>query len=307
MKEAAYKIKSGELVAFPTETVYGLGANAYNEDAVRKIYSAKGRPSNNPLIVHIANIETAREIAHFNNESEILAKHFWPGPITFVLPIKENSKIAPSVRAGLDTIAIRMPAHKIAMELLEKSEVPIAAPSANPSGYISATLASHIRSNLPEIYVLEDPDEKNMGVNNYGLESTIVDLSDPDNVKILRYGFITPEILSNVLGRPVEYIEDMEIKAPGMLEKHYSPKSKIRLNATSLEEYEIGLGFFEYNLSEEFNLSKSGNLEEAAKNLYNMLQLIDAYPGEKTIAIAPIPNVGIGLAINDRLKRASSS
>lgn len=306
MKEAVSKIKSGELVAFPTETVYGLGANAYSEDAVRKIYDAKGRPTNNPLIVHIANIEEAKEIAHFNNEAEILAKHFWPGPITLVLPIKENSKIAPSVRAGLDTIAIRIPAHKIAKELLEKSGLPIAAPSANPSGYISATLASHIRANLPDIYILEDHDEKNLGVNNYGLESTIVDLSNPDYIKILRYGFITPEILSDVLGCRVEYIEDIDIKAPGMLAKHYSPKAKVRLNATMLEEGEIGLGFGDTDLSKEFNLSKSGNLEEAAKNLYNMLQLIDGYEGTKVIAVAPILNVGIGLAINDRLKRASS-
>lgn len=304
MKEAVTKIKSGDIVAFPTETVYGLGANALIEEAVKKIYKAKGRPSNNPLIVHVATIEDARKIASFNEQAEILAKHFWPGPITFVLPIKKDTEIAQSVRAGLNTIAIRIPSHRIARKLLEESKCPIAAPSANLSGYVSATLASHIRVNLPDIYVLEDPEETKIGVNNYGLESTIVDLSDTNNIKILRYGFITPETLSNALGINIEYIDDIEIKAPGMLAKHYSPNANVRLNATILKDGEIGIGFGEVDFHD--NLSKSGNLEEAAKNLYHLLQLMDSYTGIKGIAIAPIPNIGIGLAINDRLKRAAN-
>lgn len=313
MKEAIFRIKNGDLVAFPTETVYGLGADASNEEAVRKIYAAKGRPSNNPLIVHASNIDDARKIAHFNKNAEVLASHFWPGPITFVLEAKRNNGIAQSVMAGLDTIAIRIPSHKLALDLLKGSSRFIAAPSANPSGYVSATLSSHIKLNLPDIYILEDESDNTSGMCNYGLESTIVDLSNEDKVTILRYGFITPEILSKTLGTSVLYCDDIAIKAPGMLAKHYSPRAKIRINVTDLEEGEIGIGFgqvsFKNNINQsslmDLNLSKTGNLEEAARNLYSMLQLLDLHKDVARIAIAPIPNIGIGLAINDRLRRAS--
>jgi L-threonylcarbamoyladenylate synthase len=295
LQKAANLLLEGNLVAFPTETVYGLGADATSDIACAKIYKTKGRPSNNPLIVHVATIEEARKIAIFHIAAETLAAKFWPGPLTLVLPLKPDVKISEIVTAGLQTIAIRIPSHETALELIRATGKPIAAPSANPSGYVSPTTTSHVRKNFPDLFILEGSNSE------YGLESTIIDLTSKPT--ILRYGFITPESLSEALGRMVIYNHSYEhIKAPGMLAKHYSPRAHVRLNATSLEEGEIGIGFGDTDF--DLNLSKSGDLIEAASNLFNMLQIADGQA--KQIAIAPIPAEGIGLAINDRLSRAAS-
>lgn len=293
IKKAAFIILAGDLVAFPTETVYGLGADATSDHACTKIYQTKGRPNNNPLIVHVASIEAAREIAIFNEAAEALATKFWPGPLTLVLPLNPDFGIAKTVTAGLDTVAIRIPSHEIALELILATGRPIAAPSANPSGYVSPTSAAHVRNNFPDLFVLEGSNSE------YGLESTIIDLTDKPT--ILRYGFITPESLSDALERDVQYTHGYDyLKAPGMMAKHYSPRARVRLNAAELYKDELGLGFGVVDF--DMNLSKSGSLIEAAANLFDMLQVLDGQT--KAIAIASIPDQGIGLAINDRLKRA---
>lgn len=295
ISKAAQLILAGDLVAFPTETVYGLGADATSDIACAKIYQLKGRPSNNPLIVHVATIEAARKIGMFNEAAETLAAKFWPGPLTLVLPLNLGANISKTVTAGLNTIAIRVPSHEVALEVIRASGKPIAAPSANPSGYVSPTSAAHVRQNFPDLYILNGSNSE------YGLESTIIDLTSKPT--ILRYGFITPESLSEVLGQEVVYTHGYDyLKAPGMMIKHYSPRARMRLNATTLEQNEMGLGFS--NINFDMNLSESGSLIEAAANLFNMLQILDSKT--KAIAVAPIPNNGIGLAINDRLKRAGA-
>lgn len=297
LEKGAILIKSGELVAFPTETVYGVGADATNDEACRKIYELKGRPSNNPLIVHVSSIEQAMSIAIFNEASFKLVDKFWPGPLTLILPINPGSNTAKTVTAGLGTIAIRMPSNDIALSLIKMSSTPIAAPSANPSGYVSATAEFHVKRHFPSILVLPSD------VLGCGLESTIIDMTS-DTYSILRYGFITPEAISSVLEKNVEFITNSIIKAPGMMYKHYSPKASIRINAKHLVGEEVGIGFGDVNLG-ILNLSISGDLVEAATNLYRMLIILDDM-GVNAIAVAPIPNVGIGLAINDRLKRAAN-
>lgn len=307
IEAAALAIMHGKLVAFPTETVYGLGADATNEEAVKKIYNVKGRPSINPLIVHVHDLSRAQEIAEFDERALTLAENFWPGPLTIVVPIRSRSKIAKSVLAGLSTIAIRIPAHPVALALLKISGVPIAAPSANLSGYISATRSKHVLDAFADrdVFVLEDADECE-----YGIESTIVDLTS-GRPTVLRYGFITPEAIGEVLGHEIQACSSlMQLKAPGMMDKHYSPKTKIRLNATSLQVGEIGLNFGDEALISQgsMNLSKDSDLIEAAANLYDMLRRLDDYAQKnniETVAIAPIPNEGIGLAVNDRLQRAA--
>lgn len=305
IEQSASIIKKGGLVAFPTETVYGLGADATNQEACLNIFKAKGRPSNNPLIVHVHSLEAAMELAEFNAEALLLSK-FWPGPLSIVLPKKPNVKIAACVSAGLATIAIRVPADEVALQLLEKSGLPIAAPSANKSGMMSSTAESHVRENFADdIFVLSS--ERRCKV---GLESTIVDLSTPTPT-ILRYGFITPEMIETTLGRPVEVAtKSSEIKAPGMMHRHYCPRTPLRMNAESLQEGEVGLDFADSNLGGNFslNLSKSGDLTEAASNLFDYLHQLDEYAlknNMRAIAVAHVPHESIGLAINDRLSRAA--
>lgn len=308
---AAEFIKSGNLVAFPTETVYGLGADATNEQACQKIFQIKGRPSINPLIVHVAAIEQAKTIGEFNDDAKKIAELFWPGPISIVVPLKADAKIAKSVSAGLATIALRIPSNNIALELIKQSNLPIAAPSANPSGYISSTSLNHVTEHFleeQEVFILEDNAEKS----EYGIESTIIDTTS-GKLTILREGFITREILEEALGKKIAISSSLiEIKAPGMMEKHYSPKVSVRINADSLQEGEIGLNFADSKLASEFslNLSTTGDLMEAASNLYSDLRKLDQYATKqniKTIAVARIPETGIGAAINDKLKRASAS
>ncbi|MBP9723091.1 MAG: threonylcarbamoyl-AMP synthase [Gammaproteobacteria bacterium] len=304
--EAVKLIQAGELVAFPTETVYGLGANAFNEEACLKIYQAKGRPSNNPLIVHVASLEQAEELAIFNKEAYLLSK-LWPGPLTMVLPRRNSSRLAECVTAGLSTVAIRVPAHRVARDLIIQSGVPIAAPSANKSGYLSPTSHRHVKAGFKSESVFVIDSET---TTKYGLESTIIDLSTSVPT-ILRFGFITPQIIEQIIDRQVEIAtQSSAIKAPGMMYTHYAPKTPIRINAISLEEGEIGLNFggSKLNSKGSLNLSPTGDLAIAAANLFSYLHTLDDYARVNSlqrIAIAPIPNESIGLAINDRLIRAT--
>ncbi|WP_375327488.1 L-threonylcarbamoyladenylate synthase [Candidatus Tisiphia endosymbiont of Nemotelus uliginosus] len=309
LDQAADFIKSGNLVAFPTETVYGLGADATNEGACQKIFKIKGRPSINPLIVHVKSLEQAQTIGEFSEDALKLANMFWPGPLSIVVPIKSSAKIARSVLAGLTTIALRCPAHYIALGLITRVGVPIAAPSANPSGYISSTTLPHVQEHFlheKEVFILIEDRYQSQ----YGLESTIVYTTATD-LAILREGSITREALEKVIDRQITSCGSlMQIKAPGMLLKHYSPKVKLRMNAVSLQDKEIGLNFADSKLNSNFsvNLSINGDLIEAAANLYLKLRLLDHYAIQNkisTIAVAKIPKIGIGAAINDRLKRAA--
>jgi L-threonylcarbamoyladenylate synthase len=305
IKKAASIIKNSDLVAFPTETVYGLGADACSQKACLKIFDAKGRPANNPLIVHVASVQDAKDIVHFNDDAEKLAS-LWPGPLTLVLPKKDNANLAECVTAGLNTVAIRVPSDPIALNLIRESGCPIAAPSANKSGTLSSTSYEHVRKNFGgEIFILASN-----GNATYGLESTIIDLTSPKPI-ILRFGFITPSVLEKILGREVFMASKLsEIKAPGMLLKHYAPKTKVRLNAHDLRNSEVGLNFGNSQLSARgsMNLSDSEDMIEAAAHLFDYLHNLDEFCQKNninTIAVAPIPNIGIGLAINDRLSRAA--
>lgn len=303
-KEAAAIIKNGGVVAFPTETVYGIGADATNQSACLDIYKLKGRPSNNPLIVHVNSLEQVKLYTKFNENAQKLSS-FWPGPLTMVLKKVRNSGLAECVTAGLNTVAIRIPAHIIAKDLIELTKCPIAAPSANKSGRLSPTNYDHVYDDFKDrIAIIKD---KNPST--YGLESTIIDLSAANPV-ILRFGFITPEMIEEALGKKVQIASKLsKVKAPGMLLKHYAPRTKLRLNASTLLKNEIGLNFAESSLvsAASLNLSINGNLAEAAANLFNYLHQLDKYAVKhkiRTIAVAPIPNKSIGLAINDRLSRA---
>jgi len=305
IKEAAQIIKNGGLVAFPTETVYGLGADATDQDACLRIYKAKGRPDHNPLIVHVSSIEEVEQFAELNDRAYKLAE-FWPGPLTMVLRKKLGSQIADCVTAGLDTIAIRIPANNIARELIHQAKCPIAAPSANKSGGLSPTSYDHVYDDFADSIRIVASKERAT----HGLESTIIDLSS-DIPTILRFGFITPEMIENSLAEKVEIASKLsKIKAPGMLLKHYAPKTKLRLNADAIRQNEVGLNFAESNLDSKgsLNLSTSGDLAEAASNLFDYLHKLDKYAIDNSldvIAVAPIPNHAIGLAINDRLSRAA--
>ncbi|XVN41032.1 MAG: L-threonylcarbamoyladenylate synthase [Rickettsia endosymbiont of Argas persicus] len=311
IKHAATFIKSGKVVVFPTETVYGIGADATNHQACLKIFQFKNRPAINPLIVHVASIEQAKEIGEFNYMAEKIVEKFWPGPLSIVVPLKKKANIAPAVMAGLKTIAIRMPSHPLALQLIKQSGKPIAAPSANPSNYISPTRAEHVIKHFEdneEIFILTPEDYRS----EYGLESTIIDITT-NTITILREGFITAETLEKAFDIKIyKASENSTIKAPGMLSKHYSPIVPIRLNATTLNGKEIGLNFGDSKLKGLFslNLSDKNDLVEAAANLYNYLRLLDDYATAhdvEGIAVAPIPLINIGAAINDRLKRAANN
>lgn len=305
IQQAADRIKSGNIVAFPTETVYGVGADATNQLACLKLYQAKGRPSHNPIIVHVNSIEQLQQYAEFNNNAQKVSK-LWPGPLTMVLKKRKLSTLADCVTAGLNTVAIRIPSNNIARKLIEISECPIAAPSANKSGYLSATKYHHVYNNFTKsIIIIEDPH-----CSQYGIESTIIDLST-SVPSILRLGSITPDMIEKLLGKKIKISSKLSyVKSPGMLLKHYSTHTILRLNAHILQEKEIGLNFADSNLKSEhsLNLSIHGDLNEAASNLFNYLHHLDDYAQKnniKCIAIAPIPHQFVGLAINDRLLRAS--
>lgn len=299
LARAGALLAEGRLVAFPTETVYGLGADARNDLAVARIYEAKGRPSFNPLIVHLPDLAAARELCEFTPEAERLADAFWPGALTLVLPLKAGAGISRLVTAGLDTLAIRVPDHPVAQGLLKAFGGPVAAPSANPSGKISPTRAAHVLAGLGgRIEAVVDGGE--CGV---GLESTIIGcLPQPT---LLRAGGLPEEAIEACLGYPLaRSVEATDNPvAPGQLESHYAPNGKLRLNANGAEQGEVLLGFG--HVDAPINLSPSGDLVEAAARLFGCLHELDTMGAER-IAVSPIPDHGLGRAINDRLRRAAA-
>ncbi len=304
LDEGARLLRAGRLVAFPTETVYGLGADATNGAAVAAIYTAKGRPQFNPLIAHVADIETARRLVHFAGAAAKLAKAFWPGPLTLVLPRRSDCGISDLVTAGLDTVAIRVPSHPVARDLLRRAKVPVAAPSANLSGHISPTTAAHVAHDLgAKVAMILDG-----GATEHGLESTIVAV-DGAEVTMLRPGALTAEQIEKVTGAGVGRAFDggERPRSPGQLETHYAPHAAVRLEATSTCAGEALLAFGPSPPVAEgpvFNLSPRGNLIEAAANLFAALRALDQ-PHVTCIAVTHIPDAGLGEAINDRLRRAA--
>ncbi|QFS84276.1 L-threonylcarbamoyladenylate synthase [Roseivivax sp. THAF197b] len=290
--------RAGGRVAFPTETVYGLGADASSDTAVARIFEAKDRPSFNPLIVHVADLDQARKLALWSDAADALAQAFWPGPLTLVLPLAPGAPVSSLVTAGLDSVGIRMPAHPVARQLLRAFGGGIAAPSANRSGRISPTRAAHVLSTLDgriEAVVDGGPAE-------VGLESTILGLTGTPT--LLRPGGIGIDALSEALGARVSRRHDTDaISAPGQTPSHYAPRATMRLNAAEWEPGEATLGFGKMPC--DLNLSEAENLTEAAANLFAHLHALDAM-GRAVIAVAPVPHRGLGVAINDRLSRAAA-
>lgn len=299
--QAAALLRAGRLVAFPTETVYGLGGAATDDTAVARIFEAKGRPSFNPLIVHLPDLAAAEGWAVFDARARRLADAFWPGPLTMVLPRRDDAGLSRLVSAGLPSVAIRVPAHPLAQALLRAAGVPVAAPSANRSGGISPTRAEHVAASLGErVDMILDG-----GPCAVGLESTVVDLTGPRAV-LLRPGGVTPEQLAQALGEPVVSGADDPAapKSPGQLLSHYAPDRPVRLNAQGVKPGEALLGYGPAPAA-TLNLSEGGNLVEAAANLFAFLHALDRAPFTG-IAVMPIPEEGLGLAINDRLRRAAA-
>jgi L-threonylcarbamoyladenylate synthase len=313
--KAASLLRRGELVALPTETVYGLAANARNTEAVEKIYEVKNRPSFNPLIVHVASLAMAERFAVFNPLARQLAEAFWPGPLTLVLPVNSESGLSPLVMAGLETVAIRVPSHPFMHQLLEESGLPLAAPSANPSGFMSPVTADHVLQGLGDkIPLIIDG-----GACSVGVESTILGFDEQGYVidpVLLRAGGLSREQIEQVIA-PLKIISPSsqgsdakgKITAPGQLTRHYAPLKPLRLNAIHVNPNEALLAFGTPILPGAgalFQLSTKGNLEEAASRLFLGLHTL-SHLSVKTIAVMPIPRHGVGEAINDRLMRAAAS
>lgn len=294
--EAAALLRAGGLVSFATETVYGLGADARQGAAVAAIYAAKGRPSFNPLIVHVPDAESAQTYVEWSDAAARLAAAFWPGALSLVLPLKAGHGLSSLVTAGLDTVAIRVPNHASARALLSQARTPIAAPSANPSGRISPTTAAHVMAGLGGriAAILDD------GPCGVGVESTIVALGSTP--QLLRPGGVPQEAIEAVLGAPLATPEAGNITAPGQIASHYAPRAAVRLNATDARAGEVLIGFGP--ITGDVTLSASGDLNEAAAQLFEVLHQMDARGAP--IAVAPIPEHGLGLAINDRLRRAAA-
>jgi L-threonylcarbamoyladenylate synthase len=298
--EAARLLRAGEIVAFPTETVYGLGADATSDSAIARVFAAKERPTFNPLIVHVAGADAASRLTRWSALADRLAARFWPGPLTFVLERAPGCPVSLLASAGLETIAIRAPAHPVAQRILAAADRPIAAPSANRSGAISPTTAAHVAASLGE----RVPCIVDGGPTRVGIESTVVDVSG-DAAVLLRPGAVTLESLEAELGTRIELGGSTDRPAsPGMLERHYAPRATLVLNAPSAEKGETLLAFGPAAPTGALNLSARGDLEEAAANLFAMLHRLDA-EGARTIAVMPIPETGLGRAINDRLRRAA--
>lgn len=301
LREAALLIRAGEPVAVPTETVYGLAADATDSGAVAAIYSAKGRPSYNPLIVHVSDRKMAERLAEFSPLASRIADAFWPGPLTLVLPVRADSGLSSLVTAGLPTVALRLPAHPAMRALIRESGRPLAAPSANRSGSISPTRAEHVLSSLNgKIRMILDE-----GPTSEGVESTIAAPGE-GVIRLLRPGSVTADMLERASGVPVETVSSVDgtkVEAPGQLESHYAPSKPVRLNAMRAEkdEYLIGFGLMPCHI----NLSADADVREAATNLFAALHIADA-SAEARIAVAPVPIEGIGAAINDRLRRAAA-
>lgn len=298
LDRAAAILRDGGLVAFPTETVYGLGGDARSDIACARIFDAKGRPRFNPLIVHVPDIATARSYVDWPDTADRLAGAFWPGALTLVLPLRAGHGLSPLVTAGLPTLAIRCPAHPVARALLHRFGGPLAAPSANPSGRISPTTADHVRAGLSgRIGAVLDG-----GPCDVGLESTIVGLAEAPT--LLRPGGLPAEAVEAALGHPLaRRISGDPLSAPGQTASHYAPGARVRLNATEARNGELLLGFGPMDC--DLNLSPSGDLVEAAANLFGHLHRLDAM-APVGIAVAPVPATGLGAAINDRLSRAAA-
>jgi L-threonylcarbamoyladenylate synthase len=308
---AADCLRAGGLVAFPTETVYGLGADATDAVAIARLYAAKGRPAFNPLIAHVAEIAAARLIGRFDATAERLAEAFWPGPLTLVLPMTGDCRVADLATAGLDTVAIRIPAHPLAQALLRAVGGPVVAPSANLSGHVSPTTAAHVEADLKgRIDLILDGGPVDVGV-----ESTIVGCFGTPI--LLRPGGVPSEAIEAVMGAPLARptanaaAEDNQPLAPGMLASHYAPRAAVRLEATSVAADEVLLAFGAQALPGAehaiavMNLSEPGDLAEAATHLFSYLRTLDA-TSARAIAVMPIPHEGLGEAINDRLRRAAA-
>ena len=309
---AAELLRSGGLVAMPTETVYGLAADATNDLAVAKIFAAKGRPSFNPLIAHVASLQEAMALGQFSLKAKLLAQTFWPGPLTLVVHSRQDCPVSLLARAGLDSLAIRIPAHNVALALLKAVKTPLAAPSANRSGHVSPTLAQHVAADLgPSVDLILDGGPCTLGV-----ESTILSCLEDEPV-LLRPGGLTRQSIEAVLQSPLakqtqdkeQNKEDDPLLAPGLMASHYAPHAKVRLNARGGLAGEAILDFGPAmqapSSAPRLSLSPSGNLIEASANLFAALRQLD-HSGCHTIAIAPIPPHDLGEAINDRLARAAA-
>lgn len=297
---AASALLRGELVAFPTETVYGLGADATNDRAVARVFAVKGRPAFNPLIAHVASAEAAFALGRFPDEARSLARRFWPGPLTLVVPRSANCPVSLLASAGLDSLAVRVPSHPVALSLLRQAGRPVVAPSANPSGRVSPTCAEHVRRWLgKEVAIILDG-----GPCSVGVESTVLSFLESEP-KLLRPGGLARGDIEATLGHAIVCQKHAERPhAPGQLDSHYAPRADLRLHAETPREGEIYLGFGLHDHGPH-SLSRKGDLVEAAANLFRLLHDIDA-TGARRIAVAPIPHHGLGEAINDRLQRAAA-
>lgn len=301
IEAAARALREGQLVAFPTETVYGLGADASNGEAVARVYAAKGRPSFNPLIAHVPDAAAAFALGDFSPEAKALAESFWPGPLSLVVPRTPDCPVSLLASSGLDSIAIRVPSHPVALDLLRAVGRPVVAPSANPSGRISPTTAEHVRRHLKDrlAMVLDG------GRCRVGVESTVVSCL-AEGPRLLRAGGIPRAEIETVLGHAIA-VETHSARphAPGQMLSHYAPHAELRLNAEAPRDGEAYLGFGPLHAHGPFTLSAKGDLVEAAASLFGLLHEIDA-TGVARIAVAPIPHHGLGEAINDRLLRAAA-
>jgi L-threonylcarbamoyladenylate synthase len=300
LAQAIEQLTAGEPVAVPTETVYGLAARADRAEAVAAIYRAKGRPDFNPLIVHVSDVAAAEKLAVVDERARVLAKAFWPGALTMVLPLREGAPLAAAVTAGLPTVALRCPAHPVMRQVLAQSGLALAAPSANRSGGVSPTRARHVAESLAgRIGLVLDG-----GACAQGLESTIVALREGGGWQVLRPGPITAQAIAEALGEDeLAPSADAGIEAPGQMTSHYAPGKPVRLNAREAEADEFHIGFGA--IAGAMNLSPSGDLAEAAANLYTALHA-SAQADQPRVAVAPVPDSDIGEAINDRLRRAAA-
>jgi len=302
--EAARLIRAGELVAFPTETVYGLGADALNDTAVASIFAAKGRPRFNPLIAHLAEARQADDFAVLGSTARRMAARFWPGPLTLVLPRTPGCRISALASAGLDTVALRVPAHAVAQALLAAAGRPVVAPSANPSGAISPTMAAHVLAGLGDAVAMV----LDGGPCAVGVESTVLGFAAGDRPVLLRAGGLTVEAIEAEVGPLAPTVDDAAgPRSPGRLVSHYAPSLPLRLDATSAAPDEALLAFgpeVPAGAHACLNLSPDGDLVEAAANLFRHLYALDA-SGARAIAAMPVPDLGLGRAINDRLRRAA--
>jgi L-threonylcarbamoyladenylate synthase len=305
IERGAELIRQGQLVAFPTETVYGLGADATNDAAVAEIFAAKGRPSFNPLIIHVNGIAMAKEYVQWNALAEKLAMAFWPGPLTLVLPRIANSRISLLASAGGDTLGVRMPQHDVALALIAASGKPVAAPSANRSGRVSPTTAKHVGEEFgSDLKLILDG-----GACKVGVESTVLDVTGDEPV-LLRPGGVAREAIESMLGRAIATLQEKQavLKSPGMLDSHYAPSLPVRLNITAPLASEALIAFGDEvpkGAKRVINLSDSGNDKQAAARLFSVLRELDS-PDYSAIAVMPIPDAGLGAAINDRLRRAAA-